>query len=359
MKLQDYPHKRYNPLTGEWILVSPHRAKRPWQGQTEETAAEREKTYDPKCYLCPGNSRAGGKRNPDYEGTFVFVNDFSALLPDITADEMNEGNLFRAKSERGICKVICFSPRHDLTIPLMDVESIRGLIDIWAEEYRNIGDEDFIAYVQIFENRGAMMGCSNPHPHGQIWANESVPEVPARETLMQVSYLKEHGRCLLCDYLKEEEKRGKRLIVSNDSFVALVPFWAVWPFEVLLLPRRHVTSIEELAGDERRDLASMMKRLGTRLDNLFKTHFPYSMGLHQMPCDGKEYSEWHFHIHYFPPLLRSATVRKFMVGYELLAAAQRDITAESAAARLRDLSERHFLDEASSDAAPGEEQWRG
>jgi UDPglucose--hexose-1-phosphate uridylyltransferase len=347
MKLQNYPHKRYNPLTGEWILVSPHRAKRPWQGQTEKAAAERGREYDPHCYLCPGNPRAGGHKNPDYKGTFVFVNDFSALLPDIPADEINEAGLFRARSERGICKVVCFSPRHDLTIPLMDSESIRGVIDVWTEEYRSLGSEDYIRYVQIFENRGAMMGCSNPHPHGQIWANETVPEVPAKETRMQDSYYKEHGRCLLCDYLKEEESRGERLIISNDSFAALVPFWAVWPFEVLLLPRRHVSCLEELKNGERRDLASIMKRIGIRFDNLFKTHFPYSMGLHQKPSDGEKYGGWHFHLHYFPPLLRSAAVRKFMVGYELLANSQRDITAESAAAHLRDLSERHFLDAAS------------
>ncbi len=345
MKLQDNPHRRYNPLSGEWILVSPHRAKRPWQGQTEESAAERSASYDPGCYLCPGNSRAGGVKNPDYEETFVFVNDFSALLPEVPNEQMDEGGLFRAESERGICKVVCFSPRHDLTLSLMKEKEIRKVVDLWDQEYRQIGSQSFINYVQIFENRGAMMGCSNPHPHGQIWANETIPELPKKETERQGEYRREHGSCMLCDYLEREEIKEERIVVSNDSFLALVPFWAAWPFEILVLPRRHVASISELTEGERNDLANVMKRLGTRFDNLFKTHFPYSMGLHQKPTDGEEHPEWHFHMHYFPPLLRSATVRKFMVGYELLATPQRDITAESAAARLRELSELHFLEE--------------
>ncbi len=352
MKLQDHPHRRYNPLSGEWVLVSPHRAKRPWQGQTEETTAERGTAYDPNCYLCPGNSRAGGVKNPDYRETFVFVNDFSALLADVPREQMDEGGLFKAETERGICKVVCFSPRHDLTLSLMRPEEIRKVVDVWDIEYRKIGGEPFIDYVQIFENRGAMMGCSNPHPHGQIWANERVPELPAKESRRQGEYRETHGSCMLCDYLKMEEEKAERIVISNDSFSALVPFWAVWPFEVLVLPRRHLSSISELSAEERDELASLMKRLGTKFDNLFRTHFPYSMGLHQRPTDGEEHPEWHFHMHYFPPLLRSATVRKFMVGYELLATPQRDITAESAAARLRELSEHHFLD----DIDPREEE---
>jgi len=343
MNLNDYPHRRYNPLTGDWVLVSPHRTKRPWQGHQEKAQVEEKPSYDPNCYLCPGNSRAGGITNPDYRDTFVFVNDFSALLEDAPADRMDEDNLFIAHSERGVCKVICFSPRHDLTLPLMEVEDIRRVVDVWEEEYRLLGEKEFINYVQIFENRGATMGCSNPHPHGQIWSNETIPQIPQQETNMQRHYLETHQNCLLCDYVKKETERGERIVVENDSFVALIPFWAVWPFETMVLPRRHVASLSDLSESERTDLASIMKRLGIRYDNLFRTHFPYSMGLHQRPTDAQEHSEWHFHIHYYPPLLRSATVKKFMVGYELLATVQRDITAESAAARLRELSETHFL----------------
>ena len=343
MNLTEYPHRRYNPLTGDWVLVSPHRTKRPWQGHQEKAQVEEKPSYDPHCYLCPGNSRAGGITNPDYRDTFVFVNDFSALLEDAPTDRMDEDNLFIAHSERGVCKVICFSPRHDLTLPLMEVEDIRRVVDVWEEEYRLLGEKEFINYVQIFENRGATMGCSNPHPHGQIWSNETIPQIPQQETNMQRHYLETHQNCLLCDYVKKEAERGERIVVENDSFVALIPFWAVWPFETMVLPRRHVASLSDLSESERTDLASIMKRLGIRYDNLFRTHFPYSMGLHQRPTDAQEHSEWHFHIHYYPPLLRSATVKKFMVGYELLATVQRDITAESAAARLRELSETHFL----------------
>ena len=343
MNLKDYPHRRYNPLTGDWVLVSPHRTKRPWQGHEEDAQVEEKPHYDPNCYLCPGNSRAGGVTNPDYNNTFVFVNDFAALLEENPSDRMDEDDLFIAHSERGVCKVICFSPRHDLTIPLMKVEDIKRVVDVWEQEYRELGQKEFINYVQIFENRGATMGCSNPHPHGQIWSNETVPQIPQQETNMQRNYMDTHQSCLLCDYLEKELDRNERIVVENDSFVALVPFWAVWPFESMVLPRRHVGSLSELNDTERNDLAAIMKRLGTRYDNLFKTHFPYSMGIHQRPTDSQEHSEWHFHIHYLPPLLRSATVKKFMVGYELLATVQRDITAESAAARLRELSETHFL----------------
>ncbi|HDQ13281.1 MAG TPA: galactose-1-phosphate uridylyltransferase [Sediminispirochaeta sp.] len=287
MNLQEDPHRRYPPLAGEWVLVSPHRAKRPWQGRTEHSTAELGPSYDPSCYLCPGNCRAGGIKNPDYQETFVFLNDFSALLPDVAGGKIDEGGLFRAKSERGICKVVCFSPRHDLTIALMDVSAIRGVVDVWEKEYRLLGEESYINYVQIFKNRGLMMGCSNPHPHGQIWSTETVPELPSKEKEMQGDYLSKKGSCLLCDYLKEEESRGERVVISNDSFTALVPFWAVWPFEVLVLPRRHVSSIAELGDSEKNDLASLIKRLGTRFDNLFFTHFPYSMGLHQKPTEEK------------------------------------------------------------------------
>ena len=345
MNLTEHPHRRYNPLTDEWVLVSPHRTQRPWQGSTESERTEAPPEYDPNCYLCPGNSRAGGVVNPNYAGTFVFVNDFSALLPSSPPGGTEESGLMMAKSERGICKVLCFSPRHDLTLARMETSDIVPVVDAWVEQYESIGAEPFINYVQIFENRGEMMGASNPHPHGQIWANEHVPNLPQRESEQQQVYRKNKDGCLICDYLAAELAAGERTVVQNDSFVALVPYWAVWPFETMVIPRRHHTSIPELSDRERTDLADIMRRLGVRYDNLFRTSFPYSMGIHQRPTDGDPHDEWHLHLHYFPPLLRSATVRKFMVGYELLGMPQRDITAEGAAERLRALPAVHYVNE--------------
>jgi len=343
--LYEDPHRRFNPLTGDWVLVSPQRTQRPWQGHVEEAAAPA-RPYDSGCYLCPGNQRAGGVTNPHYQSTFVFTNDFAALTPDISPsrdDQSNRGLLLSA-SERGTCKVICFSPGHDLTLARMAVPEIVQVANIWVEQFSELSALDYINYVQIFENRGEMMGCSNPHPHGQIWANETIPNEPRKEGESQRAYLQKHGSCLLCDYLRLEEKMGTRVVLQNDHFVVIVPFWAVWPYEVLLLSRTHIADMRAFDAALRESLADILKRLTTRYDNLFKTSFPYSMGFHQAPTDGEAHPEWHLHAHFYPPLLRSATVRKFMVGYEMLASPQRDISPEAAADTLRNLPERHYLD---------------
>lgn len=337
-----HPHRRYNPLTGDWILVSPHRAKRPWQGQHEEVVTEKKPEYDEKCYLCPGNSRASGEDNPEYSDTYVFKNDFSALLEETPTESFESDELFKAEAERGICRVICFSPRHDLTIPEMEVEAIKKVIDLWQKEYTELGSRDFINYVQIFENKGAIMGCSNPHPHGQIWAQSSVPGEVSKECEMQESYFKKHSSPLLADYLSKEMDKKERLVVENDTFVALVPFWATWPFETMILPKRTIQNIKQLTNEEKTGLADIYKKLTIKYDNLFNISFPYSAGIHQAPTDGKDHPEWQMHMHFYPPLLRSATIKKFMVGYEMLANAQRDITAEQSAKRLRELSLIHY-----------------
>jgi UDPglucose--hexose-1-phosphate uridylyltransferase len=337
--LQKHPHRRYNPLRRVWILVSPHRMERPWQGQVEEPPREERPPYDPQCYLCPGNERAGGVRNPAYSDTFVFDNDFPSLLPTGPEGEHSRDGLLLARSERGRCRVVCFSPRHDLSLPRMDRPAIRRVVDTWVQEYRQLGSQALINYVQIFENKGAMMGASNPHPHGQIWCNETLPLEPAREQDSLLDYRREKGSCLLCAYLALELAEQQRVVCANQHFVALVPFWAVWPFETLLLSRRHLASIDRLSADEKDGLADIIKRLTGRYDNLFRVSFPYSMGFHQKPTDGEEHPEWHLHAHFYPPLLRSATVRKFMVGYELLGNPQRDLTAEKSAECLRSLPE--------------------
>lgn len=340
------PHRRLNLLTREWVLVSPQRARRPWQGQVEKTPPENLPHYDPTCYLCPGNERAGGVKNPHYSGTFVFDNDFAALLPEEFAKTEHHhapaSALFQAEAESGICRVICFSPRHDLSMPQLSLDQAEAVVATWSDETSRLFRRPEIAYVQVFENKGAVMGCSNPHPHSQIWSQSRIPNEPAKELASQQEYFNTHRRPLLLDYLAEEQKSGERILDSNEHFTALVPFWAVWPFEALVIAHRDVASLPALTQPERRALAEIYQRVTTRYDNLFEISFPYSMGFHQLPNDGQPHPEWVLHAHFYPPLLRSATVRKFMVGYEMLAMPQRDITPEAAAARLRELPVVHY-----------------
>ncbi|MBC8504595.1 MAG: UDP-glucose--hexose-1-phosphate uridylyltransferase [Anaerolineales bacterium] len=336
----EHPHRRYNLLTGEYIFVSPHRTKRPWQGQVETTIPDQRPAHDPKCYLCPGNERAGGGNNPQYEHTLVFTNDFAALLPDVSFEHQSDQQLFQEQPVRGTCRVICFSPRHDLTLPEMAIEDIRKVIDVWAEQTTELGQQ--YQWVQVFENKGSMMGCSNPHPHGQIWSLDALPNEPAKEELHQDDYFSKYQRPLLLDYVDAELGKETRVIEQNDHWVFAVPYWAVWPFETLLLPREHVLRLPDLNTNQRDALADILKRLLTRYDNLFETSFPYSMGWHGAPFNDENNQHWQLHAHFYPPLLRSATVKKFMVGYEMLAEAQRDITAEQAADRLRAVSDVHF-----------------
>ncbi|HTZ47465.1 MAG TPA: UDP-glucose--hexose-1-phosphate uridylyltransferase [Verrucomicrobiae bacterium] len=342
--LTAHPHRRYNPLTREWVLVSPHRTQRPWQGQVEATPAETSLAFDPHCYLCPGNSRAGGARNPQYTSTFVFENDFAALRSDTPSGRIQERELLLAQSEAGQCRVVCFSPRHDLTLARMRVEEIRLVVETWSLQFSELAAQPDVRAVHIFENRGSMMGCSNPHPHGQIWANETVPDELARETSTQRDYFQAHRSSLLEDYLQLELERQERVVCSNEHFVVVVPFWAVWPYETLLISRRSVSNLPDLQEAERQSLAQILRQLTIRYDNLFRTSFPYTMGFHQRPTDDGPYPGFHLHAHYYPPLLRSATIRKFMVGYEMLAMPQRDITPESAAKQLRDLPATHYLE---------------
>jgi len=347
-KLLSSPHKRFNPLLREWVLVSPQRMQRPWQGEVAKLPSGPSVTYDPDCYLCPGNQRAGGKQTPKYSGTYAFDNDFPALLPEREPQEYEHDGLLVAQTDCGICRVLCFSPRHDLTIPRMNSQELRGMIDAWTEQFSSLAEIPWVRHVQIFENRGELMGASNPHPHCQIWANATLPNLPARENESLRAHHAEKHSCLLCDYLRLELQRNERVVCQNHAFAVLVPFWAVWPFETLLLSKRHIASIDQLNSEERDLLGDILRRITIRYDNLFETTFPYSMGFHQRPTDGQLHEAWHLHAHYFPPLLRSATVRKFMVGYELLASPQRDLTPESAAVRLCEISETHYLDRSAS-----------
>ena len=347
-ELLSSPHKRFNPLLREWVLVSPQRTRRPWQGKVEKLVAAPSVLYDPDCYLCPGNKRAGGKQTPQYTETYAFDNDFPALLPEGESLHYEGNGLLVAQTDRGLCRVLCFSPRHDLTVPRLTSRELRGVIDAWTEQFSTLAQVPWVRHVQIFENRGELMGASNPHPHCQIWANATVPNLPAREDESLRAYRAEKHSCLLCDYLQLELHRLERVVCQNDAFAALVPFWAVWPFETLVLSKRHVGSLDLLKEGERDLLGDILRRVTIRYDNLFESAFPYSMGFHQQPTDGEPHEAWHLHAHYFPPLLRSATVRKFMVGYELLASPQRDLTPEAATIRLIEAGETHYLDRAVS-----------
>jgi UDPglucose--hexose-1-phosphate uridylyltransferase len=346
--LNKRPHRRYNPLRKSWLLVSPQRTSRPWQGETNKEKPAPGVAHDPNCYLCPGNKRTSGAINPDYQNVYAFTNDFPALnmdhpsvAPEPVADTA-ASRLMRLQPESGTARVLCFHPNHSLALSKMNVGDLTLVIDAWAGETTQLGAMPAINYVQIFENRGAMMGSSLPHPHCQIWATEHVPDEPKLEGEAQLEYLEDHTSCLLCDYLAEELKLDERVVVQNDSFAAVVPFWAVWPFETLILSKAHLGSMPELSAAQRHDLADLLIRLTTRYDNLFQTSFPYTMGFHQAPTDGAKHAEWHFHAHFYPPLLRSAEIKKFMVGFELLAMPQRDITPETAAERLKALSEVHY-----------------
>ncbi|MDQ1855098.1 UDP-glucose--hexose-1-phosphate uridylyltransferase [Chryseobacterium sp. WLY505] len=348
---KNHPHRRYNPLLDEWVLVSPQRAKRPWQGQQEKPLISVQNQYDPNCYLCPGNSRANETQNPRYEGVYVFDNDFGALLKEeVTTDKTGheEDELFKMKPERGINRVICFSNDHSLTLPEMSVEAITEVVSVWKEEYQNLGKLDYINHVQIFENKGAVMGCSNPHPHGQIWAQASIPSQVVRTQQNLKSYYDKHGTTLLSDYLQKEIESQERIVLENKAFVALVPFWATWPYETMIISKKPLNSLLAFSYDDQVLFAQILKDLTTKYDNIFSTSFPYSAGIHQSPTDLESHEEWHFHMHFYPPLLRSASVKKFMVGYEMLAEAQRDITPEQSAEILKKSSTTHYKNQQNS-----------
>lgn len=330
------PHRRFNPLTREWVLVSPHRTQRPWQGKQEKPGAANRPEHDPNCYLCPGNTRSGGQKNADYADTFVFENDFSALLRETQEPEFDSSPFFRAEVETGICKVVCFSPRHNESVPDMSLESITKVVQVWITEVREFRRDPGIEYVQIFENKGEIMGCSIPHPHCQIWASSSLPGIVEKEQLNQREYLEEHGRPMLLDYVERELEIATRVIYENNEFAVVVPFWAVWPFELLVLPKQHCRSIDHFSEDQLRDFADVYRTVTRAYNCVFDCDFPYTAGIHQAPSTANDHDEWQLHMHFYPPLLRSATVKKFMVGYEMLATPQRDITAEFAAASLRD-----------------------
>lgn len=334
--LQDFSHNRFNIITGEWVLVSPHRAKRPWQGQNEAISNEQLPSYDPRCYLCAGNTRINGQENPRYTDVFVFTNDFAALQTTSPRFSINEG-LFKAQSEQGICKVICFSPDHSKSLADMAIEDINKIVTAWQKQYTKLGGNQRINYVQIFENKGALMGSSNPHPHGQIWSQSTLPNEVIKKDEQQRAYFNKNKSSLLGDYLKQELQTNERIIYQNDDFVVLTPFWAVWPFETMIVPKQQHTNITTISEQESVGFADAISKITKAYDKLFECSFPYSSGIHQSPTNGETNVHWHWHMSFYPPLLRSATVKKFMVGYEMFGSPQRDITAEQAAYRLKSL----------------------
>ncbi|MGB7340537.1 MAG: UDP-glucose--hexose-1-phosphate uridylyltransferase [Phototrophicaceae bacterium] len=336
----EHPHRRYNPLTGDYVLVSPHRMKRPWQGKEDAIPADERPTYDPTCYLCPTNTRKNGTTNPDYDSTYVFDNDFRALLNNIPTVTDNHNPLFKMGNVEGTNRVICFSPQHNQTLAEMPLAGIRTVVDLWVSQTAELGQQ--YEWVQVFENRGEMMGSSNPHPHGQIWAQNIIPNLPRKEDEMQRAYYQDHSAPLLLDYAQQESENGARTVAENEDWIVVVPFWATWPFETLVLPKYRIQQMSDLDDSQSQALADVLKNLLVRYDNLFEVSFPYSMGWHGAPFNDADKNHWQLHAHFYPPLLRSATVRKFMVGYEMLGESQRDLTAEQAADRLRNSSTIHY-----------------
>lgn len=336
----EHPHRRYNPLTEEWVLVSPHRAKRPWQGQQETNDEQALPSYEPDCFLCPSNTRISGDVNPDYSGTYVFKNDFAALTESVPAAGSGDDPLFKLESATGESRVICFSPDHSKTLPELDTQAIEKVIDTWVDQIQELGKT--YPWVQVFENKGATMGCSQPHPHGQVWANSFVPTLVAKKDNSQREYLALHESTMLVDYVQRELAVKDRIVVETEHWVALVPYWAAWPFETILLPKAHAPRLTDLNAEQKADLAIAIKELTTRYDNLFNCSFPYSMGWHSALEREENPKHWQVHASFYPPLLRSAAVRKFMVGYEMMAESQRDLTPEQAAQRLRDVSTTHY-----------------
>ena len=334
------PHRRYNPLTGEWLLLSPQRTQRPWQGKTEDAVTDSAQEYDPNCYLCPGNTRMQGQRNEEYRDTFVFNNDFQALTECDLRYEGNEDGLFCEESVEGTCRVICFSKRHDLTLAEMKRSELLKVVDVWKSQTEELNKK--YCWVQIFENKGKIMGCSNPHPHGQIWASDFIPDEPYKEDRCQKEYREEYKENLLLQYIANEQEKKERIVAENDQWISLVPYWAIWPFETLLVPKRHTLRFNDIDENQSRDLTSIMKELLVKYDNLFQTSFPYSMGWHGAPANGKNNDHWQLHAHYYPPLLRSSDIKKFMVGYEMLGCPQRDILPEQAAKMISSQSEIHY-----------------